>query len=51
MDQPKGILKEYDSYCRKYHDIYGDKTAILIQAGAFYEFYAVDSRVFYPIKK
>tara|TARA_Y100001958_G_C21247493_1_gene578883 strand:+ start:3518 stop:6589 length:3072 start_codon:yes stop_codon:yes gene_type:complete len=41
MEQPKGILKEYDSYCRKYHDIYGDKTAILIQAGAFYEFYAV----------
>ena len=35
------IYKEYFSYCRKWKNVYGEKTLVLIQIGKFYEMYAL----------
>lgn len=35
------IYKEYFAYCRKWKNVYGEKTLVLIQIGKFYEMYAL----------
>ena len=35
------IFKEYCHYLHKYKEKYGEKTAVLMQVGSFYEIYAI----------
>jgi DNA mismatch repair protein MutS len=35
------LIDDYISYSRKYKDIYGEKTVILMQVGSFFEFYGI----------
>ena len=35
------IYKEYFTYCKKWKNVYGEKTLVLIQLGKFYEIYAL----------
>ena len=43
------IYSEYFSYCKKWKNMYGEKTLVLIQVGNFYEIYALkdDAGVIY----
>jgi DNA mismatch repair protein MutS len=38
-----GLFDDYEQYLIKYHAIYGQKTIVLYQNGAFYEVYGIDN--------
>ena len=38
------LIDDYIDYSKKYQDIYGNKTIVLMQVGSFFEFYGIPEK-------